>query len=72
MKFGLVTPNQLKITTDSYGRKFIGEHNSDNKINGRGIFIRPDGTIFVRYFNDGAAAPGNEIIIYDDGEFYVG
>ena len=50
----------------------FGEINQYNKLDGRGICIFADGTIDIRYFNNGYAAPGNYLRIHSYGEFKVG
>ena len=50
-----------KYTVDRFKQNYIGEHElgvKDNKLNGRGIRIYPDGDIRIGYFNKGLAAPG--------------
>ncbi len=53
-----------KYFTDRFGQHHIGEHQfdfKDNKLNGRGIRIYPDGDIRIGYFDKGLAAPGSFI-----------
>lgn len=35
----------VKFTKDKFGNTFIGEHNADNKLHGRGIRTGKDGLI---------------------------
>ena len=50
----------------------FGEHNSDDKLNGRGIFTDENGNIRIGYWNNGVIAPGNFIKIFSNGVFIVG
>ena len=54
----------------------FGEHNSDNKLHGKGIdidaVIDANGDIYIGYYNNGFVAPGKYIFIYGGGEFSVG
>ncbi len=50
----------------------FGEHNSSDNLHGRGICIYSDGGISIRYWNKGGITPGNCIIIFRNGEFWVG
>ena len=50
----------------------FGEHNEHNKLHGKGVYINSSGNITIGYFDDGDDAPGNNIIIKNDGEFYLG
>ena len=70
--FGNAANSELKFFTDPDDRKRIGEHNSDNRLHGRGIKIFPDGGISIGYRNDGWEVPGNFINILKDGEIRVG
>jgi len=63
--------SKLKFT-EKYGSKFIGELNSKNKLQGKGIAIYPSGFIEIGYFEKGYLAPGNYLWIYSDGKFHVG
>ena len=70
------TPHQhhtlLNTKTDSVGNKYYGEINADGNRHGRGIFIYPDGDIYIEYFDTGATSPGKSIAIWSDGDFRVG
>ncbi len=69
--FGNAANSELRFTTDSFGF-YIGEHNSDNYLQGRGIYIYSDGGIGIGYRNKGWVAPGNFISIKSDGDVDVG
>jgi len=73
--FGHMSAKDIKSTWDTlFGDKFtyIGEHNSNNKLHGRGINIWHGVTIFIQYWDNGAVAPGNYLYIQSNGDVNVG
>jgi len=52
--------------------QYFGEHNDNDKLHGRGIYICSDGFIHIRYWDDGEYAPGNNLYIDSDGSVSVG
>ena len=74
--FGNTANSELRFTA-SGELNLIGEHNSDNKLHGRGILIcsKPDNDdIFIGYWAYGLYAPGNYVYIQSDvevGEIYL-
>ncbi len=64
--------SELRYSTSSSKCEKIGEHNSNNNLHGRGIYIHSSGFIYIGYWNNGEFAPGSYIHIFSDGEFRVG
>jgi len=60
-----------KYTRDA-GYYYFGEHNENNKLNGRGIGISSSDHILIQYWNNGRIAPGNYLTILSDGDVDVG
>ncbi len=71
MGFGKTTKAALKYEK-LYGPHRIGEHNSNNNLHGRGIFIWSNGNIQIGYFHNDRDAPGNFIYINSSGNVDVG
>ncbi len=51
---------------------YLGEVNADKKAHGRGIHIFFNGSISIKYYNNGEWAPGNYFHKYINGDFVVG
>ena len=68
----MASDKQPQTETYSDGIKYYGELNAAGNKHGRGIKIESGGNIFIRYFDDGVSAPGNEITIWSDGDVDVG
>ena len=52
---------------------YLGEWNRETWLpNGRGVYIYNNGEIWIGYFNNRWAAPGNYVEIKGKGEFVVG
>ena len=61
-----------KYTKSFFVGDHFGEHNENNVLHGRGIYIYSDVSINIHYWNNGAPAPGNFIEINEDRNFRVG
>ena len=72
--FGSIPAASLKVTTaEGSMNSGIGEHNANNKLHGKGIFINyQSGLIRLGLFDNGKFAVGNYIIIKYANEFKVG
>ena len=70
--FGAEPDAILRYYNRMKGQNFIGELNTDNNLEGRGIKIWAEGDIFIRQWNDGLNAPGHFITIYRGGQLDVG
>lgn len=62
----------VKHTMDQKGTRFIGEHNENNKLHGRGIIVYESGSIWIGYWNNGTLSDGDYIAIGREGLFDVG
>ena len=61
----------MKYTSQKGKNKCIGEHNSADKLHGRGIKIRSYGSQ-IGYWEDGFPAPGKYIDMLSGGDYIVG
>jgi hypothetical protein len=57
----------VKFSQKEDGSWRFGEHNSNGKLNGRGIYLSKFGTT-IGYWSDDVGAPGNYICIRNKGD----
>ena len=57
--------------TDLDGVKFMGEHNSKNKLHGLGMCVYFSCNLRIGHWNNGVEAPGIQVGIMTDGRFIV-
>ena len=64
LDFGSVERNTVKCISDTVCTR-VGEFNSNNKLNGRGIEIIANGPIYIGYYIDGRPFPCTNYIRFE-------
>ena len=63
-------PKQSRVTKDA-GSTLFGEHDENNKLDGRGIQIWDFSSITIGYWKNGGLSIGNYIIIFGEGKLTI-
>jgi hypothetical protein len=75
MRIGKELANSLtcKCSVNSFGSaKFFCEHNSNDKLHGKGVYIQKNGHIRIGHFTNGRQTLGRFIRIQSDGVLDIG
>lgn len=66
-------PAQIEGDYGLYKGRYYGEWSQKtNKPHGRGVFLRNDGSIFIRYFFDGKTRTDGKLVYLDNEQLAVG